>query len=259
MLAITALSGLGLKTEELSKAFQRLYFNIFVQVFNFGVVSAVVFGVSRLLVKINAISQGLGDGMVVCSCLPMAFNVVIVLTASAGGDEAAAIFNTSCGNMLGIFLSPALILGYLGASTNLSLADIFYKLTLRVVVPLLAGQFLQKISKKVPEFVAKYKRYFKKTQEYCLVFIVYAVFCKTFATNKHSSGFGHVFLMILFQFLLLTSLMTLAWYALKVIFRDEPQLRVMGLFGCTQKTVRSMKRIVAYSLVANTVSHIFPF
>jgi sodium/bile acid cotransporter 7 len=57
--------------------------------------------------------------------------VVIVLTASAGGIVAAAVFNTSFGNVLGIFLSPALILGYLGSSSGIALVDIFYKLSLR--------------------------------------------------------------------------------------------------------------------------------
>jgi hypothetical protein len=44
------MAGLGLKTQEFGKALISVYFNVFVQSFNFGVVSAVTFGVSRLLV-----------------------------------------------------------------------------------------------------------------------------------------------------------------------------------------------------------------
>ena len=43
--------------------------------------------------------------------------------------------------------------------------------------------------------------------------------------------------MILFQFLLMVFLMGLAWYMLKFLFRDQPELRVMGVFGCVEKTV----------------------
>ncbi len=43
--------------------------------------------------------------------------------------------------------------------------------------------------------------------------------------------------MIAMVFLILILLMALAWYSLKLLFRDKPKLRVMGLFGCTQKTV----------------------
>jgi len=31
--------------------------------------------------------------------------------------------------------------------------------------------------------------------------------------------------------------MIMAWFALKLLFPDKPALRVMGLFGCTHKTV----------------------
>jgi solute carrier family 10 (sodium/bile acid cotransporter), member 7 len=43
--------------------------------------------------------------------------------------------------------------------------------------------------------------------------------------------------MILFQFLLMVFLMGLAWYMLKFLFREQPELRVMGVFGCVEKTV----------------------
>ena len=31
--------------------------------------------------------------------------------------------------------------------------------------------------------------------------------------------------------------MVLAWFSLRILFRDEPKLQAMGLFGCTHKTV----------------------
>ena len=231
------LAGLGLKTSEFSQAFTRLYFNTFVQVFNFGFVSAFVYAFTRFLVAVNWIQPSLAAGMVVCSCLPMAINIVIVLTASVGGDEAGAIFNTAFGNIVGIFLSPALILAYLGSTGNISLTDVFYQLTLRVVLPLIVGQLLQRFSPTVVEFAAKHKRKFKKTQEFCLVFIVYTVFCKTFSKGKSKAGLGDIFLMIFFQFLLMIMLMGISWFSLGFLFRDQPKSRAMGLFGCTMKTV----------------------
>ncbi|EEC45933.1 predicted protein [Phaeodactylum tricornutum CCAP 1055/1] len=233
---IFVMAGLGLKTEEFSKALQRVYFNGFVQMFNFGVVSSIIYGLSRALEAGNILGQDLADGMVVCASLPMTINMVLVLTKSSGGDEAAAIFNAAFGNLIGVFLSPVLILGYLGVTGDIDLFEVFYKLALRVVVPVIVGQILQKKSKTVVEFVKKHKHYFKQAQQYCLVFIVYTVFCKTFEEESQSS-IGDIFLMIAFQFLFLMSLMVLAWYTLGVLFRDEPTLRVMGLFGCTHKTV----------------------
>eukprot|EP00542_Grammatophora_oceanica_P020586 CAMPEP_0194049326 /NCGR_PEP_ID=MMETSP0009_2-20130614/30373_1 /TAXON_ID=210454 /ORGANISM="Grammatophora oceanica, Strain CCMP 410" /LENGTH=435 /DNA_ID=CAMNT_0038695453 /DNA_START=143 /DNA_END=1450 /DNA_ORIENTATION=- len=234
---IFIMAGLGLKTEEFTKALKQVYFNAFVQVFNFGVVSSIVFGFSRLMVEVGALDQALADGMVICGCLPLTVNMCLVLTKSAGGDEAAAIFNSAFGNMLGVFLSPVLILGYLGVTGDVDLLTTFYKLALRVVLPILIGQLLQKTSKHVVAFVKKYKKYFKKAQTYALVFIVYTVFCRTFAEEENQSQVGDIFLMILFQGIMLIISMVLAWLSLRLLFRSYPKLRVMGLFGCTHKTV----------------------
>lgn len=48
---------------------------------------------------------------------------------------------------------------------------------------------------------------------------------------------GQIFLMIALQFLMLCVVMMLAWICLRVLFRNEPKLQAMGLFGCTHKTV----------------------
>ena len=43
--------------------------------------------------------------------------------------------------------------------------------------------------------------------------------------------------MIALQFLMLCVVMILAWACLRLLFRNEPKLQAMGLFGCTHKTV----------------------
>lgn len=232
---IFIMAGLSLRTEEFKKAFLNAHFNIFVNVFNFGFVSMLVFGVSRALVNLNFLHKELADGMVVCSCLPMAVNMVIVLTKSAGGDEAAAVFNSAVSNLLGVFLSPVLILGYLGVTGNVNLIDVFYKLVLRVVLPVIVGQILREFDV-VNDLVNRYKDYFKHWQQYCLVFIAYTVFSRTFFDGTDGT-LVDVFVMIFFQFLLISTVMVLAWYLLENLFPDQPKLRVMGLYGCTQKTV----------------------
>lgn len=230
------MAGLALKTEEFEAAFSQYFFNLFVQTFNFGVVSLVGFTLAIILVKIGALDQSLADGMVICSCLPMAINMVIILCKNADGDEAAAVFNSAVGNLIGIFLSPVLILGYLGVSGDIDLVDIFWKLCVRVVVPLVIGQVIQKTWKDVKPFMKKNSLYIKKAQIYALVFIVYTVFCTTFMAGN-PVGVGNILLMTFFQFILLCLVTLMAWYSLKVLFPDSPRLRVMGVFGCTHKTV----------------------
>eukprot|EP00545_Synedropsis_sp_CCMP1620_P007124 CAMPEP_0119009148 /NCGR_PEP_ID=MMETSP1176-20130426/4172_1 /TAXON_ID=265551 /ORGANISM="Synedropsis recta cf, Strain CCMP1620" /LENGTH=429 /DNA_ID=CAMNT_0006961605 /DNA_START=11 /DNA_END=1300 /DNA_ORIENTATION=+ len=235
---IFVLAGLGLRTEEFKSAFKQVYFNAFVQLFNFGFVSALVFGITRILVEIGALVPSLADGMVICASLPMAINMVLILTKTADGDEAAAIFNAAFANLVGVFLSPMLILGYLGVNSDVDIVNVFYKLFLRVVLPLIAGQVIQKSSTTVVQFMKAHKYGIKKAQIYALVFIVYTVFCTTFADGATDDvGVGNIFLVIFFQFALLCIVTTIAWFTMRFLFRDEPRLRVMGTFGCTYKTV----------------------
>jgi len=236
VLFIFLLSGIGLKTQELVNAFSRLKFNFFVQVFNFGVVSVIVYGFSRLMLHVGALSAALADGMVIGACVPITINMVMVLTKSANGDEASAVFNAAFGNLVAVFLSPALILGYLGVKGDIELGKVFFKLSVRVILPLFIGQIIQKFVPSVSEFVKNNKKNFKRAQEYSLSFIVYTVFCKTFQRETDTTV-GDTFLMIALQFVLLCTVMSLAWFALKLFFRDEPKLRVMGLFGCSHKSV----------------------
>jgi sodium/bile acid cotransporter 7 len=166
----------------------------------------------------------------------MAINMVVILSKTSEGDEATAVFNSAFGNMLGVFLSPVLILGYLGVSGDVNLGEIFYKLVLRVVVPLLVGQFLQKFIRPIRDLVKTYSRQLGKSQMYTLVFIIYTIFCSTFQKGNKVPA-GSIIVVIVVQFGSLVFLMLFAWYALKFMFPTEPRLCVTGVFGCTFKTV----------------------
>jgi hypothetical protein len=95
LIIIFLLAGLGLKTKELKNALKCIGFNSFVQIFNFGVDSSIVFGFAILLLKVGAISDALAQGMIICGCLSVTVNMVFILTKNAGGDEALAIFHAA--------------------------------------------------------------------------------------------------------------------------------------------------------------------
>jgi solute carrier family 10 (sodium/bile acid cotransporter), member 7 len=168
------LSGLGLDTGNLLNVlFRHVGFNVFVEVFNFGVVSSIVFGVSRALAATGALPQALADGLLMASCLPMSINAVIILTTAAHGDVAAAIFHTTVGNIFGIFLSPILIKLYLPqVSSDVDLPHVFLDLTKKVIIPLVCGQIIHILVKPARDFYKVHKKIFKKIQETSLVYIV---------------------------------------------------------------------------------------
>lgn len=244
VIIIFIIVGLGLKTKELTAALQRLHFNLFVQLYNFCFVSCGMYWVSRGLIALELLNRALADGMVICSCLPMAINCLIVLTGSTGGDEATAIFNTSFANIFGIFVSPLLILFYLGASGSVDIYDTFFKLTFIVILPMFIGWIFQNYARPIRDFYLKHKKVFKKTQESCLVFIIWTVFSKSFLKSGSSEGgegggatLADAMVMIALEFLLMAAFMSIAWYLLGLQFSKEPELRVTGLFACHHKTV----------------------
>ena len=91
-----------------------------------------------------------------------------LLRSGAGCDSA-----TSDVPVLGIFLSPLLILMYLPTFVaDVDLVHLIVSLVLRVLVPLVIGQLVQKTLKGVYEFFIKHRPIFKKVPELLLVFII---------------------------------------------------------------------------------------
>ena len=108
---------------------------------------------------------------------------------------------------------------------------------MKVILPVLVGQLLQHCVPVLTKFVEKNKASVKKVQEFAIVFIVCTIYSQTFYNGQRGASAAEFFIMVAMVFVILVSLMVLAWYALQLLFRDEPKLRVMGLFGCTHKTV----------------------
>lgn len=234
---IFLLAGMGLDTSEFAKAFKTIWFNLYVQGFNFGFVSAFVFVVSRGLLAANILSQDLADGLVVTSCLPMSINMVIVLTTLSNGDESLSIVNAAASNMIGVFLSPVLIVGYIGVKGDIDMVQVFYKLAVRVAVPVFLGQLLRNLIPQLAVFYGRNIFFFKRVAEYALVYIVYSVFCITFEDGRSDTSLLDIFLMILCVFFFLTFFSLSSWFSVGYLFKDQPEMRVMGLFGCTHKTI----------------------
>ena len=107
------MQGLSLKLNELKHAVRLYKFNAFLQFYNLGFIPVVVFAGSRLLMWSGILIKDMCDGMVVTACLPMTINMVLVLTASSGGNEACALLNATAGNFMGVFMTPAYLLLFL--------------------------------------------------------------------------------------------------------------------------------------------------
>jgi sodium/bile acid cotransporter 7 len=243
VIAIFVMQGLSLKLNELKHAVRLFKFNAFLQLFNLGFIPIVVFAVSRLLLVSGILIKDMCDGMVVTACLPMTINMVLVLTASSNGNEACALLNATVGNFLGVFLTPAYLMLFLGQDSDIKFFDVVLKLSYRVLLPTIVGLLLQNYVKCIRDFSERNKQNFSKAGEYLLVFIVFTVFSTTFAESDSGVAEGPQFdaIQILicsaFVMFLLFGFMIFGWWCMKTVFKGEPKLVVMGFFGCHHKTV----------------------
>ena len=91
----------------------------------------------------EAIEHDLRDGLLAMAAVPTTVNMCVAITRAAGGSEALAIFNAVIGNLLGVVLTPPLLLLLLGTASQLSALDATLKLAKKVLLPLLLGQLLR--------------------------------------------------------------------------------------------------------------------
>jgi len=173
------ITGLKLKTQELSKAASYWKLNLYVLSFTYIFIPGTVF-VLALLLRQTAFNSQLIDGLIVLSCLPTTISMCVILTKTGGGNEAAAVFNATVSNFLGIFITPSLVVLLLERSGAVSIEKIIMKLAVKVIAPIVFGQLLRYAFPGVQPFISRQGKNLKRFSEILLLFIVYCVFCNTF-------------------------------------------------------------------------------
>ena len=204
-------------------------------VYNFLGTSLAVHFIAEFFLANAIVSEDLMKGMVICSCLSMPTNMMVVLKVSAKGDEAVALFLSTVMNLIGLFVTPLLIFFYLREDGDIDFLSTYKAITLRVLLPVGLGLIMRSKVAGANEFADEHKKTFVKIRERCLVYVVYVTFCETFM-NESESTLSQVCVMAISQLIILGASMVISWILLFILFNRKPMLRVCGLFGCTTKT-----------------------
>mmetsp|Transcript_12954 Transcript_12954/g.15821 ORF Transcript_12954/g.15821 Transcript_12954/m.15821 type:complete len:433 (-) Transcript_12954:1020-2318(-) len=196
---IFLLSGVSLELSELKDAITNVKLNTLVQSGSF---LAWPFMVGVPLVQMikkfapNLLPQTLLDGLIILTCLPTTVNMCVLLTGRAGGNVASALANAVFGNLLGIFVTPALLMYFFGTMIELPFLQMVMKLCNKVLVPVAVGQVLRATPAK--DFFVNHKKGFKSLQEMILIGLVWNAFCNAFTKGigiSVSHGFILLFLL----------------------------------------------------------------
>jgi len=228
------LSGWSLKTKELVNAALYVRLNVFVQGFNLAFIPFTIYGLVAILQPTN-INEVILEGMVIMACVPSTVSMCVVLTKAAGGNDAASVFNAAFGNLLGILVTPALVLLLVGSKMAVSFQSILFKLLLKVFVPLCLGQVIQYAGGR--DFYTRHKKRFKRLQEVLLLCIVYTTFCETFYKGFAVGTVDVVTVLAIQVVLYLFYCGSCFWFTSLSCFKFSRPDRISILFCATHKTV----------------------
>jgi len=95
--------------QELGRSFMQYRLHAFVQLYTMVFIPLCMQMVVSAL-TITEMHPLLLRGMMIVGCMPPPVSSATILTRAAGGNEAAAIFNSAFGSFLGIFVTPILLL-----------------------------------------------------------------------------------------------------------------------------------------------------
>jgi len=250
-------SGLSMGTKDLMKNMGHWRAHTTIIIISFLVTSAIMFGFATAIKAANdpLIDKWVLVGLIVTCTCPTTVSSNVVMTRQANGNALLCLCEVFIGNVIGAFISPALLQMYTSDPTwefgnpaaESSVSDLYREvmkqLGLSVFVPLFVGQVLQNIfPSQVKTFLRVTK--FNKVGSFCLILVMFSSFSTAFYQDAFTSvPKASIIFLVFFNigiYLFFTSIcfiMARPFFILK-LFPEEPTSQSTMLYKLSYKIFR---------------------
>lgn len=234
--------GLKLSFTEVAQGLKNYKLHVLIQLSTFVLFPLILLGLKSFLIAL--IGETFWIGLFFLAALPSTVSSSVVMVSMAKGNVPSAIFNASISGLIGAFVTPLWIGIIASQSGGMSLGDVFLKLIIQILLPLVIGLLLNKklghIAKKNSYKIALYDKTI-------IVLIVYASFC--------TSILAHMFdnISLLNFVFLFSTVFCLFWLVIAIIYFISLKLNLSLADRITATFCGSKKSLVHASAMVNII------
>lgn len=109
---IFLITGCTLDSSVLVRNYARWLTHIYVQALCFLACSSIMFAIVSAAGLSRDLDDGILIGFLVLGCVPTTISSNVIMTAQANGNQELTLVETTIGNFIGVFISPAMVIMY---------------------------------------------------------------------------------------------------------------------------------------------------
>ncbi|MDQ2635513.1 MAG: bile acid:sodium symporter [Actinomycetota bacterium] len=133
-----------------------------------------VLGMAAQLLEPHVLTPGLASGVLLLCLVPSTVQSCVVNTRIAGGNVAAAVVSASLSNLLGVFLTPALVAWLMATDAKVD-GNSILRIILQLLAPFILGQLLRRW---ISEWIKRHDDQLKLFDRGTIVLVVFVAFSK---------------------------------------------------------------------------------
>ena len=174
-------------------------------------------------------------GMLFLCALPATVQSAIAFTSLARGNIPAAVCSAAASSLIGIFLTPLLVLLLMGSDVGQgSTVDAISKITVQLLLPFIAGQIARRW---IGGWVGRNKNWLKYIDQGSILLVIYTAFSAAVVSGLWQQvPVATLFALILACCVLLAFALGITWYLSKA-FGFSLEDRITMLFGGSKKSL----------------------